>query len=373
MQIIAIPIGLGQLGRFLFIYHTYKGGLFMELDKTLLKDEIVHRLNNLTKPVGSLGYLEELALKLGLIQGRVIPELPKDKRIYVFASDHGVVQNGVSAYPKEVTYQMILNFLNGGAAINVFGRHVGADVYVVDSGVDGDFNISHPKFINAKIGYGTSDFTKGPAMTKEQAVLSLETGRKIAKKAIEEGADLLVIGDMGIGNTTTATAIAVAFGFSLDEILDIGTPLDEGGLKRKKEAVSKALEVNRPDRDNPIDVLEKVGGFCMGQMAGFILEAVERKVPVIVDGFPTTAGLLIAWKTNPQVVDFVFAGHKSKVKGHKILLDAMGLRPILDLDMRLGEGTGAALSISILEAAIKMIREMATFESAGVSKGSDNI
>ncbi len=342
-------------------------------EKNTLRERIVNRLNNLTKPVGSLGYLEEIALKIGLIQGNVVPELPKNKRIYVFASDHGVVHNGVSAYPKEVTYQMVLNFLNGGAAINVFARHVGADVYVVDSGVDGDFEISHPKFIKAKIGYGTADFTQGPSMTRGQAEMCIEMGRKIAMGAIKEGADLLAVGDMGIGNTTTATAVAVAFGFPIDDILDIGTPLDSEGLKRKRQAVLKAIEINRPKVDDPIDVLEKVGGFCIGQMAGFILEGVEHRIPVVVDGFPTTAGLLIAWKMKPEIIDFVFAGHKSMVRGHKVLLDAMKLRPILDLDMRLGEGTGAALSMSIIEASIKMIREMATFDSAGVSKGSDSI
>jgi len=342
----------------------------MEQDRTL-KDSIIKRLNNLTKPVGSLGYLEEIALKMGLIQNKVMPDLPKSKRIYVFASDHGVVEQGVSAYPKQVTYQMVLNFLHGGAAINVFGRHVGADVYVVDAGVDSDFAFSHPKLINAKIGYGTADFTKGPAMTREQALKCIETGKNIARKAIEEGTDLLVVGDMGIGNTTTATAVSVAFGFKLDDILDIGTPINDEGLKRKRMAIEKAIEINKPDPNDPVDVLEKVGGFCIGQMAGFIIEAAKRRIPILVDGFPTTAGLLIAWKMEPSVVDFVFAGHKSKVKGHKVLLDAMELRPILDLDMRLGEGTGAALAISIIEAAIKMIREMATFESAGVSKGSD--
>lgn len=268
---------------------------------------------------------------------------------------------------------MVLNFLNGGAAINVFGRHVGADVYVVDAGVDGDFEFSHPKLINAKIGYGTADFTRGPAMTRTQAIECIESGKKIARRAIEEGADLLVVGDMGIGNTTTATAISVAFGFDIDKILDIGTPIDNNALERKHQAVRKAIEINNPNAADPIDVLEKVGGFCIGQMAGFIIEAASRHIPVIVDGFPTTAALLLAWKLEPSVLDFVFAGHKSKVKGHKVLLDAMNLRPILDLDMRLGEGTGGALAISIIEAAIKMIREMATFDDAGVSKGSDAI
>ncbi|MGQ9856073.1 MAG: nicotinate-nucleotide--dimethylbenzimidazole phosphoribosyltransferase [Fervidobacterium sp.] len=336
-----------------------------------LKNAIVNRLNNLTKPVGSLGYLEEIALKMGLIQGNVIPEIPKKKEVYVFTADHGVAENGVSAYPQEVTYQMILNFLNGGAAINVFSRHVGADVFVVDSGVKVDVDIEHEKLIKAKIGYGTKDFTKGPAMTKEQAYACIEKGAEIASKAIEKGAELLVVGDMGIGNTTTASAVAVALGFGLDEILDIGTPLNEEGLRKKKEAIKCALEVNEPDATDPIDVLHKVGGYCIGQMAGFILKAAEESVPVIIDGFPTTAGFLIAWKINPQVLNYVFAGHKSKVKGHKVILDKLGLRPILDLDMRLGEGTGAVLSISIIEAAIKMIREMATFESANVSKGED--
>lgn len=341
--------------------------------ENVLKDSIVRRLNNLTKPIGSLGYLEEIALKMGLIQNKVIPDLPKVKRIYVFAADHGVVEQWVSAYPKQVTYQMVLNFLNGGAAINVFGRHVGADVYVVDAGVDGDFEFTHPNLINAKIGYGTADFTKGPAMTRTQAIECIEKGKEIAKKAIEEGADLLVVGDMGIGNTTTATAISVAFGFDIDEILDVGTPIDNDTLERKRQAVEKAIEINKPNANDPIDVLEKVGGFCIGQMAGFMIEATSRHIPVVVDGFPTTAALLLAWKLEPSVLNFVFAGHKSKVKGHKVLLDAMNLRPILDLDMRLGEGTGGALAISIIEAAIKMIREMATFDDAGVSKGSDSV
>lgn len=340
-------------------------------DQESFKKSIVERLNSLTKPVKSLGYLEEIAIKIGLIQRKVIPDLPKDKRVYVFAADHGVVVNGVSAYPKEVTYQMVLNFLNKGAAINVFSKHVGASVYVVDAGVDADFDIQDRYFIRAKIDYGTKDFTKGPAMTADQAEKCIEYGKKIAKQAIDEGADLLIVGDMGIGNTTTASAIAVAFGFDVEDILDIGTPLDERGLKIKKEAILKAIEKNRPNKNDPLDVLKKVGGFCIGQMAGFILEATERSIPVIVDGFPTTAGLLIAWKMKPQVSDCVFAGHKSAVRGHKILLDAMGLRPILDLDMRLGEGTGAVLSVPIIEAAIKMIREMATFESAKVSRGSD--
>ncbi|HOJ89120.1 MAG TPA: nicotinate-nucleotide--dimethylbenzimidazole phosphoribosyltransferase [Pseudothermotoga sp.] len=336
-----------------------------------LEQIITERLNNLTKPIGSLGYLEQIALKMGLIQGKVIPDLPKNKRVYVFVSDHGVSANGVSAYPKKVTRQMVFNFLNGGAAINVFSRHVGASVYIVDAGVDTDFKIRDEHFIDAKVGYGTRDFTKGPAMTREQAEKCIEYGNRIAQKAIEDGADLLAVGDMGIGNTTTASSIAVALGFSIDDVLDIGTPIGIDGLERKRRAIEKAIEINHPNRDDPIDVLAKVGGFCIGQMVGFILQASKLRIPVIVDGFPTTAALLLAWKIDQGVLHCVFAGHKSQVKGHKAILDRLNLRPILDLDMRLGEGTGAVLSIPIIEAAIKMIRQMATFEDAGVSKGED--
>ncbi len=337
-----------------------------------LEKQIVNRLNNLTKPIGSLGELERIALKIGLIQGKVIPEGFKDKRVYVFAADHGVTECGVSAYPKQVTKQMVLNFLNGGAAINVFARHVGAKVFVVDAGVDAEFD-DHPFLIKRKIGYGTKNMLLGPAMSREEALRCVQYGREIARSAILQGADLLVVGDMGIGNTTVAAAIAAAFGFEVDEVVDIGTPIDQKTLERKKQVVLKALEVNKPDKSDPIDVLSKVGGFCIGQMAGFILEACENRCPVVVDGFPTTAGLLIAYRMNENILDFVFAGHRSKVKGHEVLLRYLGLRPILDLEMRLGEGTGAVLATFLIEAAIKMISQMATFESAGVSKGSDQL
>ncbi|MBM7581614.1 nicotinate-nucleotide--dimethylbenzimidazole phosphoribosyltransferase [Caldicoprobacter guelmensis] len=338
----------------------------------ILKKKVLHRLNNLTKPVGSLGYLEEIALKMALIQGKELPDLPKNKKVYVFAGDHGVVARGVSAYPKDVTYQMVFNFLNGGAAVNVFARHVGAEVFVVDSGVDYEFEDS-PYLIKAKVGFGTKDFSAQPAMSIEEASKCIDYGRKIARKAIDEGADLLAIGDMGIGNTTTATAIAVAFGYDIDEILDIGTPIDDATLQNKKQVILKAMEVNRPDKADALDVLAKVGGYCIGEMAGFILEAADSHVPVVVDGFPTTSALLIAYNMDNRVLDYVFAGHKSSVKGHGVILNSLGLRPILDLGMRLGEGTGAVLAMSIIEAAIKMIREMATFDSAGVSKGSEQI
>lgn len=298
------------------------------------------------------GYLEELASKLFKIKKQIPLPMFKDKRVYVFAADHGVVQNGVSAYPKNVTYQMVLNYFKGGAGINVFARHMGLKFFVVDSGVDYDFE-DNPSLIKMKVGYGTKDFSKGPAMTREEAIRCIEYGMKVAKKAISQGADLLVIGDKGIGNTTTATAIFAAFGFDVDKITDIGTPIPPSSVIKKRNIVKKALKINRPNPNDPIDVLSKVGGYCIGQMAGFILEAFKNKVPVVVDGFPTTAGFYLAYKINEKVLDYAFFGHLSKVKGHKVILDSLGVRPILDLDMRLGEGTGAALSVYLIEAAIK--------------------
>ncbi|MCM8901280.1 nicotinate-nucleotide--dimethylbenzimidazole phosphoribosyltransferase [Caldicoprobacter algeriensis] len=338
----------------------------------IIRQKVLARLNNLTKPIGSLGYLEEIALKMALIQGKELPELPRNKKVYIFAGDHGVVTQGVSAYPRDVTYQMVFNFLSGGAAVNVFARHVGAEVFVVDAGVDYEFGDS-PYLIKAKIGFGTNDFSIGPAMSMEEARMCIDYGREIASQAIDAGADLLAIGDMGIGNTTTATAIAVSFGYAIDDVLDIGTPIDDVALQNKRRVILKAMEINRPDKTDALDILAKVGGYCIGQMAGFILEAANSRVPVVVDGFPTTCALLIAYNMDKNVLDYVFAGHKSSVKGHSVILNSLGLRPILDLDMRLGEGTGAVLAMNIIEAAVKMIREMATFDSAGISRGSEQV
>ncbi|BBE30715.1 nicotinate-nucleotide--dimethylbenzimidazole phosphoribosyltransferase [Tepiditoga spiralis] len=330
-----------------------------------MKEQIQKRLDSLTKPQGSLGKLEDIALKMGLIQGR-IPKLPRKKAVYVFAGDHGVVEEDVSASPKEVTPQMVLNFLNGGAAINVFSRHTNSDVLVVDAGVNFYFK-DNPGLIKKKVGYGTKNFTKERAMSIIEAKKSIEYGREIARHSIVNGVELAAIGDMGIGNTTTATAIACAFGIPLKDIIDIGTVITNEQLNNKKRAVEKAIELHKPFKDS-IDVLSKVGSYCFGEMAGFLLECAENKIPVVLDGFPTTAAAMIAYKINPKIKNFIFAGHKSLVKGHSVILKSMELDPILDLNMRLGEGTGAVLSFSLIEAAIKMINEMETFESANVSK-----
>ncbi|RKX56440.1 MAG: nicotinate-nucleotide--dimethylbenzimidazole phosphoribosyltransferase [Thermotoga sp.] len=335
----------------------------------MLKNDIKRRLNNLAKPKGSLGYLEEIAIKMAMIQGRVIPELPRRKAVYVFAGDHGIVEEGISAFPKEVTAQMVFNFLKGGAAINVFSRHVGSEVFVVDAGVDFDFPES-PGLLKMKIGRGTRNFLKETAMTRKKAKCAIDYGKKVARHAIDRKVDLIAVGDMGIGNTTTATAIATAFGYKLEDIIDIGTVVSKEQLEKKEKVVRKAMEIHSPFKD-PIDVLSKVGGFCFGEIAGFILECANNRLPVVLDGFPTTAAALIAYNIDQKVVDFMFAGHKSKVKGHSVILNRLKLRPILDLDMRLGEGTGAVLSFSIIEAAIHMIREMTTFDDANIVRGNE--
>lgn len=335
----------------------------------MLREDIQNRLDSLTKPIGSLGFLEEIAAKMAMMQGCVVPELPAKKAVYVFAADHGVVAEGVSAYPKDVTPEMVLNMLKGGAAINVLSRHVGSEVHLVDAGVDYDFE-DNANLIRSKVGHGTRDFAVEPAMSLDQAGQCIENGRAIARTAIEQGIELAAIGDMGIGNTTTATAVAAAFGYDVDSIVDIGTRISDEQLKLKARVIRRAVELHQPFRD-PLDVLAKVGGFCLGEMAGFILEFTDRHLPVVLDGYPTTVGALIAWKINPAITDYLFAGHKSWVKGHIVILRDMGLRPILDLDMRLGEGTGAVLSFSVIEAAVKIMRDMATFEDASITTGTE--
>ncbi|MFA5393984.1 MAG: nicotinate-nucleotide--dimethylbenzimidazole phosphoribosyltransferase [Candidatus Ratteibacteria bacterium] len=339
------------------------------VQEQLIKEAQEH-LDSLTKPIGSLGMLEAIAVKMSTITGQVKPALPGKKRVYVFAGDHGVVVEGVSAYPADVTTAMVANFLAGGAAVNVFARHTDTEVLVVDAGVASDLKPA-PGLVILKVEKGTRNFTQGPAMTRQEAERSLVYGKELAAQAVEDGVKLLVVGDMGIGNTTTATAVSVAFGFGINDVLDIGTGIDQEGLKKKKETVLKAVGLNKPDPSDPIDVLTKVGSYCFGEIAGLILAAAENGIPVVLDGFPTTAAALVAWKIDPKSVDYLFAGHLSAVKGHRILLETMGLEPILNLKMRLGEGTGGVLATFIIEAAIKMACEMATFEEATISRGNE--
>ena len=326
------------------------------------------RLDSLTKPQGSLGRLEEFAQKLVLIAGKEMPQIPAKKAIFTFAGDHGVVDEGVSLYPKEVTIQMVYNFLKGGAAINVLSRHAGADEIVVDIGVDYDFG-KEENLLSRKVIRGTKNMRKGPAMTREEAQKCVDTGIALALDYAEKGYSMFGTGEMGIGNTTPSSAIAaVLAGTTVREVTGKGTGITDEALEHKIKIIEESIALNKPDPRDPIDVLAKVGGAEIGGIAGLILGAASKKIPVVVDGFISTAGALIAYSIEPAVKDYMFAAHNSVEKGHTVMLDKMGLKPILDLNMRLGEGTGAALAMFIIEAALKIYREMATFDEAGVSK-----
>lgn len=324
------------------------------------------RLDDLTKPPGSLGRLEEVARRLAGIQGQVRPRVRK-KRVYTLAGDHGVTEEGVSAFPREVTPQMVLNFLRGGAAINVLTRHVGAEIAVVDIGVDHDFQ-GVEGLIHAKVGRGTRNLARGPAMTREEALRALGVGVELAARAAADGVDLLGVGEMGIGNTTPASAILAAFtGLAPDEVVGRGTGVDDAGLRRKAGAIARGLAVNRPDPADPLDVLAKVGGFEIAGMAGLCLGAAARRVPVVVDGFIATSGALVAARLVPAVRDYLFLSHLSQERAHIRMVEHFGQNPLLVLELRLGEGTGAALAMSLIEASAKILAEMATFGEAGVS------
>ncbi len=332
-----------------------------------LEKEIQNHLDNLTKPPGSLGMLEDIAKKYCLARQTTTPRINK-KAIYTFAGDHGVVEEGVSAYPKEVTPQMVLNMLNGGAAINVLARHANASVYVVDIGVDFDFKDA-PGLIKKKIGKGTNNIRKGPAMTKEEAIQAIEVGIELANRAVEQGVDLLGTGDMGIGNTTPSTALfAALMQEKVENITGRGTGIDDNRLKNKIDVIKDSLEVNKEHLTDPISTLAALGGYEIAGICGLILGGAANKIPMVVDGFISSAGAIVAYKINPVVKEYIFFSHKSQETGHVKFLNWIGEKPILDLGMRLGEGTGAALAMTIIEAAIKIYNEMATFDSAGVSK-----
>lgn len=324
-------------------------------------------LDNLTKPPGSLGRLEEFARRLVAISENKNPLLDK-KVIFTFAGDHGITAEGVSAYPQEVTTQMVLNFLRGGAGINVLARHAGAEVVVVDIGVNHDFGELDKLINNMKVMKGTANFAKGPAMSREDAVRCLEVGITVANGYAKKGHKLFGTGEMGIGNTTPSSAIAaVLTGKPVSEVTGKGTGISDESLERKVRVIEAALSLNAPDPKDPIDVLAKVGGTEIGGIAGLVLGAAANRIPAVIDGFISTAGALVAYCIEPKTKDFMFAAHTSVEIGHKAMLENMGLRPILDLDLRLGEGTGAALSMLLIEAGMKIYKEMATFGEAGVS------
>lgn len=326
------------------------------------------KLDNKTKPLGSLGRLEEFARRFAAITGSMEPDTAK-KVIFTFAGDHGVVEEGVSAFPKEVTPQMVFNFLNGGAGVNVLARHVEAEVRVVDIGVDYDFGLV-PGLVARKVARGTQNFTKGPAMTTEQTIAALEVGIDLANQAKAEGVAMVGTGEMGIGNTTPSSAIIAAIsGKSVREVTHRGTGINDQALQTKIRVIELGLQVNRPDPLNPLDVLAKVGGLEIAGIAGLVLGAAANRLPVVVDGFISTAGALIASELNPRVKEYIFAAHQSVEIGHRFMLERIGAEPILHLRFRLGEGTGAALAMGLIEAGVKVLKEMASFEQAGVSEG----
>jgi nicotinate-nucleotide--dimethylbenzimidazole phosphoribosyltransferase len=325
------------------------------------------RQDTLTKPQGSLGRLEELSIQLAGITGQPRPRVPR-KAVIVMAGDHGVVRNGVSAYPAEVTRQMVLNFLRGGAAINVLARQAGARVTVVDVGVAADFDEA-PGLVRRKVAYGTADFTRGPAMTAQQAEQALQVGVEVLEAEIAAGLDLVATGDMGIGNTTPSAAIVAAMsGLPVARVTGRGTGVDDAGLARKVAAIETALAVNRPDPANAFDVLCKVGGLEIAGLAGVIIAAASHRVPVVIDGFISGAAALIAVGLAPAARPYLIASHRSVEVGHQAMLELLGVRPLFDFDLRLGEGTGAVLAFHVVEAAARILDEMATFAEAGVSE-----
>ena len=332
-----------------------------------LLDEAQRRLDNLTKPVGSLGRLEEIARQVVAITEKRNPTFC-GKTIITMAGDHGVAAEGVSAYPQEVTPQMVYNFLRGGAAINVLARHIGAKVVIVDMGVAVKLD-PHPDLISKKIDFGTKNMAQGPAMSREQAIQSIEAGIEVAQSEVQKGMDILGTGDMGIANTTpSSTIVAAITGMPVAKVTGRGTGIDDETLSHKIQVIQRALKVNAPNPNDPIDVLAKVGGYEIGGIAGAILSAAAARIPVVIDGFISTAGALIAAEICPTVKDYMFSAHNSVEIGHKVMLEFLGLTPIVDLNLRLGEGTGAALGIGIIEAAVKILNEMASFEEAGVSQ-----
>jgi len=325
------------------------------------------RLDNLTKPPGSLGRLEEFARRYVAISGETMPAIPA-KTVFTFAGDHGVCEEGVSLYPSEVTPQMVLNFLAGGAGINVLARHAGAGVVVVDVGVNHDFG-DLEGLVNRKVVSGTRNIRKGPAMSREEAERCLLVGIELARDHAAAGTGVFGTGDMGIGNTTPSAAVAaVLTGRPVSEVTGRGTGIGDEALRNKVRVIEDAIRVNRPDPADPVGVLAAVGGAEIGAIAGLCLGAAAERRAVVVDGFISTAGALIAWSLQPKIGDYLFAAHRSVEAGHQAMLDHMGLEPVLDLGLRLGEGTGAALAMTLIDAGLKIYREMATFEDAGVSK-----
>ncbi|MCB5185466.1 nicotinate-nucleotide--dimethylbenzimidazole phosphoribosyltransferase [Methylobacillus gramineus] len=332
-----------------------------------LQAELKASIDNKTKPLGALGVLETLALQVGLIQNTLTPALQRPVML-VFAGDHGVVEAGVSPYPQVVTQQMVLNFLAGGAGINVFARQQNMRIRVVDAGVNHEFP-AHPDLIRAKVGMGTNNFLDTPAMTTEQCAQALCGGRALAHAEIASGSNVMGFGEMGIGNTTSASAlVAVLCKLPVESCVGRGTGLDDAGVAKKAAVISTAIDRHQVSADQPLQVLATYGGFEIAMMVGAMLGAAERKAILLIDGFIATAALLVASRIAPEVLEYCVFAHCSDESGHDLLLQQLNAKPLLNLGLRLGEGTGAALAYPLLQAAVNFLNQMASFSSANISR-----
>ncbi|WP_034672092.1 nicotinate-nucleotide--dimethylbenzimidazole phosphoribosyltransferase [Ectobacillus panaciterrae] len=323
-------------------------------------------IDTLTKPPGSLGRLEELAIQLAEMTSEAFPVVTPPG-VIVFAADHGVVKEGVSAFPQEVTVQMVMNFLHGGAAINVFSKQIGAAFEVVDVGVAADIHADG--VVKQKVRYGTANFCEQDAMTREEAEKAIAVGYDRAEKMIGQGIKCLILGEMGIGNTTASSALlAVLSGQDIDALVGRGTGIAPEKIAHKQEVIARGIEARKPDRNDPIDVLAKLGGLEIAALTGAMLAGAAHRIPILVDGFICTVAALLAKEICSTAGEYMIVGHRSVEIGHSIAVQLLGKKPILDLDLRLGEGSGAAVAFPILQSATLMLKEMATFTSAGISK-----
>ncbi len=347
---------------------TLKRTFHIEPLSAELVEQLHQKINNKTKPLGSLGLLERLALRVGQIQGTLTPTLTRPA-VLVFAGDHGVVAEGVSPYPQEVTRQMVLNFLAGGAAINVFARQHNMELFVVDAGVNGDFP-DHPRLLKRKVARGTNNFLREPAMSPEQCEQAIATGADVVRQMRQDGSNVLICGEMGIGNTSSASIILSQLGdFPVENCVGPGAGLTNPGVKKKIDILQAAITHHHLG-DNPFQVLTTFGGLEIAMICGAYLQAAQERMVILVDGFISTSALLVASRLYPAVLDYCVFGHQSEEPGHRKMLELLHGEPLLRLNMRLGEGTGAVVAYPLVESAVRFLNEMASFESAGVSTAS---
>lgn len=340
-----------------------------KLDRTILED-LQRKVDTKTKPLKALGMLEEIAIQIGLIQGTLSPSLTKPY-LLVFASDHGLTEEGVSKYPSEVTQQMVYNFLNGGAAINVFTSQHGINLKIIDAGVNHSFDVQHEGFVDQKIGMGTRNIFKKAAMTRKQLNASLEAGFKIVNKVSSEDCNVIGFGEMGIGNTSSASLVmAKLLRIPIEMCVGRGTGLDDDGLKRKSIILREVIE-KYPSANDPLAILQTFGGFEIVQLVGAMIQAAKNKMVILVDGFIASVACLTAYKLSPNILDYCIFSHQSEEQGHVTLLNHLDIQPILNLNMRLGEGTGCAVAYPIVASAVHFLNEMASFETAGVSTSKE--